>query len=172
MKTHFRNSFSQLHETRFALNQLCSHTFSTFEPKTQNHPMSRYLLYALICIMSSSLSNHQVHAFASAETPKPVVASEVTDQPNSELLQLPPSDPNNSNVQTLQFGQAMKLDHLGPIIINTDGTTRRIDNWDTLSEREKETTWRRIKKRNAERREMLEAKLKEEELKEQTTDKN
>jgi hypothetical protein len=97
--------------------------------------------------MSSSLSNHQVHAFASAETPKPVVASEVTDQPNSELLQLPPSDPNNSNVQTLQFGQAMKLDHLGPIIINTDGTTRRIDNWDTLSEREKETTWRRIKKR-------------------------
>jgi predicted Fe-S protein YdhL (DUF1289 family) len=57
----------------------------------------------------------------------------------------------------------MKLDHLGPIIINTDGTTRRIDNWDTLSEREKETTWRRIKKRNAERREMLEAKLKAEE---------
>lgn len=66
----------------------------------------------------------------------------------------------------------MKLDHLGPIIINTDGTTRRIDDWDTLSEREKETTWRRIKKRNAERREMLEAKLKTEELKEQTTEEN
>jgi predicted Fe-S protein YdhL (DUF1289 family) len=67
----------------------------------------------------------------------------------------------------------MKLDHLGPIIINTDGTTRRIDNWDTLSEREKETTWRRIKKRNAERREMLEAKLKaEEEPKDLETNQN
>lgn len=110
--------------------------------------------------MSSSLPIHQAHAFASAETPKP--AAEIPE-PKSEVLQLPPSDPNNSDVQTLQFGQAMKLDHLGPIIINTDGTTRRIDNWDTLSEREKETTWRRIKKRNAERREMLEAKLKAEE---------
>lgn len=130
---------------------------------------SRNFLSALLFIMSSS-PIHQVHAFASAETPKPAVD---IPESKSEILQLPPSDPNNSNVQTLQFGQAMKLDHLGPIIINTDGTTRRIDNWDTLSEREKETTWRRIKKRNAERREMLEAKLKaEEEPKDLETNQN
>ena len=77
-----------------------------------------------------------------------------------EILQLAPADPN-SDIPKLQFGQAMKLDVLGPIIINTDGTTRRIDNWDTLTEKEKEVTWRRIRKRNAERRELLEAKYKE-----------
>jgi len=44
---------------------------------------------------------------------------------------------------------------MGPAIINLDGTTRRIDNWSELSEREKEVTWRRISKRNEERRKML-----------------
>lgn len=55
------------------------------------------------------------------------------------------------------MGESLKLDHLGPIILNTDGTTRRIDNWDNLTEREREVTWRRIKKRNEERRKILEA---------------
>ena len=40
---------------------------------------------------------------------------------------------------------------------------QRIDNWATLTEHEKEVTWRRIRKRNAERREALEAKQKEQE---------
>jgi predicted Fe-S protein YdhL (DUF1289 family) len=44
---------------------------------------------------------------------------------------------------------------MGPIIINTDGTTRAIANWDELSEREKEVTWKRISKRNEERRKIL-----------------
>jgi hypothetical protein len=72
-----------------------------------------------------------------------------------EPLQLPSSDPNDGNVQTLKMGETIKLDHLGPVIINTDGTTRRIDNWDILSEREREVTWRRISKRNEERRKVL-----------------
>lgn len=92
-----------------------------------------------------------------------------TNDGNEELLQLPPSDPNNSNgeIKTLQMGESLKLDHLGPIILNTDGTTRRIDNWDTLTEREKEVTWRRIRKRNEERRKILEA---EQQQQEQKTD--
>lgn len=82
------------------------------------------------------------------------------DNKNTEetILQLPPSNPDdgNSDIKTLKFGESMKLDHLGPIILNTDGTTRRIDNWGTLTEREREVTWRRIKKRNEERRKILE----------------
>jgi len=35
------------------------------------------------------------------------------------------------------------------------GTTRRIDNWDQLTEQEKKVTWRRIGKRNEERRKQL-----------------
>jgi predicted Fe-S protein YdhL (DUF1289 family) len=100
------------------------------------------------------------------ELPQQFQQSEPNDLPSlsenkqQEILQLPPADPN-SDLPKLQFGQAMKLDILGPIIINTDGTTRRIDNWDKLTEKEKEVTWRRIRKRNAERRELLEAKYKE-----------
>lgn len=118
--------------------------------------MLRYNLIHLFLIMSSE----PVQAFASSPDVKPAVPEGIIETKSEGILQLPPSDPNNSDVQTLQFGQAMKLDHLGPIIINTDGTTRRIDNWETLTEKEKETTWRRIKKRNAERREMLEAQQK------------
>lgn len=35
------------------------------------------------------------------------------------------------------------------------GTTRRIENWDQMTERERQVTWRRISKRNEERRQKL-----------------
>ena len=46
-------------------------------------------------------------------------------------------------------------DLLGPIILNTDGTTRRIANWDSLSEHEQHVSWKRISKRNEVRRTAL-----------------
>ena len=48
-------------------------------------------------------------------------------------------------------GSAVKFDDLGPIIINEDGTMRRIANWHLLTDLEKEVTQRRITKRNQER---------------------
>jgi hypothetical protein len=51
-----------------------------------------------------------------------------------------------------------------PITITiATGTTRRIENWDKLSEKEKEVTWRRISKRNEERRKMLLEQMEKEE---------
>jgi len=44
---------------------------------------------------------------------------------------------------------------MGPVIINADGTTRRIDNWDQMTKNEQEVAWRRIAKRNEERRKAL-----------------
>jgi predicted Fe-S protein YdhL (DUF1289 family) len=44
---------------------------------------------------------------------------------------------------------------MGPVIINSDGTTRRIDNWDQMMKGEQEVAWRRIAKRNEERRKVL-----------------
>ena len=44
---------------------------------------------------------------------------------------------------------------MGPVIINADGTTRRIDNWDQMTEQEQKVAWRRISKRNEERRKAL-----------------
>ena len=52
-------------------------------------------------------------------------------------------------------GASVKLDHLGPMIINTDGTVARISNWAGLSEGEQNVALRRIAKRNKARVEQL-----------------
>jgi len=52
-------------------------------------------------------------------------------------------------------GEALKLDDLGPIIINTDGTTRRISNWSEMTKQEQESSWRMISARNKKRIEEL-----------------
>jgi hypothetical protein len=48
-----------------------------------------------------------------------------------------------------------KLDFLGPIIINTDGTLARIPNWNSLTTSEQTNTLRLIAKRNKARIEIL-----------------
>lgn len=59
-------------------------------------------------------------------------------------------------VQTITVdGFGIKLDHLGPIIVNTDGTLTRIANWGALTEQERQVALRRIAKRNRARREQL-----------------
>ena len=73
---------------------------------------------------------------------------------SNEIPQLPPPDPN-SNLPTIKLGETITFEEWGPIILNTDGSTRKIANWDNLSEKEKEVTWRRISKRNEERRQVL-----------------
>jgi hypothetical protein len=45
----------------------------------------------------------------------------------------------------------VKLDHLGPMVVNVDGTLSRISNWDKMAEIEQRNTWRIIGKRNKER---------------------
>jgi len=52
-------------------------------------------------------------------------------------------------------GGPVSLDQLGPMIVNKDGTLRRISNWEQLSPAEKEATWRIVTKRNRERLQKL-----------------
>jgi hypothetical protein len=51
--------------------------------------------------------------------------------------------------------ESIRFEEMGPVIINADGTTRRIDNWDQMTKSEQEVAWRRIAKRNEERRKAL-----------------
>ena len=89
---------------------------------------------------------------ASSDPPPPAGDDNGTD----DLPRLPPVDPSSTEkVPTLKFGETLRFDEMGPIILNTDGTTRRIDNWNDMTQQEKEVAWRRIKKRNAERRDKL-----------------
>jgi len=52
-------------------------------------------------------------------------------------------------------GESVGLRDLGPIIINPDGSARRITNWAVLTAAEKEVAWRRVRLRNARRMKTL-----------------
>ncbi|KAL7560740.1 hypothetical protein ACA910_021465 [Epithemia clementina (nom. ined.)] len=73
----------------------------------------------------------------------------------SSIPLLPPPSTNDTSIPSIKLGETIRFEEWGPIILNTDGTTRRIENWDELTEQEKKVTWRRISKRNEERRLVL-----------------
>lgn len=58
-------------------------------------------------------------------------------------------------------GSTVKLDHMGPLVVNKDGSLSRINNWGEMSEIEKKNTLRVLGKRNMLRREALLASEKE-----------
>eukprot|EP00522_Entomoneis_paludosa_P013149 CAMPEP_0172452358 /NCGR_PEP_ID=MMETSP1065-20121228/10051_1 /TAXON_ID=265537 /ORGANISM="Amphiprora paludosa, Strain CCMP125" /LENGTH=111 /DNA_ID=CAMNT_0013204405 /DNA_START=61 /DNA_END=396 /DNA_ORIENTATION=- len=80
---------------------------------------------------------------------------------DSDIPALPMPDPD-ADIPSIKLGETIRFEEWGPIILNQDGTTRRIANWDQLTEGEKTATWRRISKRNEERRKVLLEKMKEE----------
>ena len=51
----------------------------------------------------------------------------------------------------VQVGSSVNLDHLGPIVINVDGTMSRIENWSNMTPFEQAQVQRIIPRRNAER---------------------
>lgn len=89
--------------------------------------------------------------------PEPLPALPPSAPPGQEAAPAAPADGGSSEVQTITVdGMGIKLDHLGPIIVNTDGTLTRIANWGALTEQERQVALRRIAKRNRERRAQLE----------------
>mgnify|MGYP000043236320 CR=1 FL=1 len=123
-----------------------------------------YLLsfFVLLLKMSSSTGTSAKEA-AFAALPQPQQPSglsndDLSGPPESAVTnnfpRLSESAPD-SNLPRIKLGETIRFEEMGPIIINTDGTTRAIANWDDLSEREKEVTWKRISKRNEERRRIL-----------------
>lgn len=77
-------------------------------------------------------------------------------KPSPEILMLPPSRDEGFNRQ-INLGEKIALEELGPIIINADGTTRRITNWVTLTKTEQDSTWRLIAARNLKRLKKLQS---------------
>lgn len=53
---------------------------------------------------------------------------------------------------------AVKLNHLGPLVVNQDGTLSRISNWQQMTDMEKKNTLRILGKRNQLRMEALKGK--------------
>ncbi len=97
--------------------------------------------------------------------PNPISAAAAANE-EEEIPLLPEADPN-ANIPRIHLGETIRFEEMGPIILNLDGTTRRIANWDQMTEHEQQVTWRRISKRNEERRQFL---LKQQEEQQQVDD--
>ncbi|KIW26554.1 uncharacterized protein PV07_09640 [Cladophialophora immunda] len=61
--------------------------------------------------------------------------------------------PQDAPTSATEPSQTFKLDALGPLVINSDGTLSRIHNWAEMTELERERTLRILGKRNQLRRE-------------------
>ena len=94
-----------------------------------------------------SLTNNSSHPSAAAEE-QPETPNNAPKAP----LALPaaPSNPTHQ-LDMSTGGSTVSLDHLGPMVVNVDGTMSRISNWDKMAEIEKKNTLRIIGKRNQER---------------------
>jgi hypothetical protein len=73
-------------------------------------------------------------------------------------LPLPAPTGEEGTTQINVGGQAVKLDHLGPLVVNKDGTLSRIANWEQMADIEKQNTLRILVKRNQLRTETLKEK--------------
>lgn len=76
------------------------------------------------------------------------------------MLALPeaPYDPSTTTLDMSSGNASVKLDHLGPMVVNVDGTLSRISNWEKMADIERKNTLRIIGKRNQERLDVLKAK--------------
>jgi hypothetical protein len=61
------------------------------------------------------------------------------------------SRPARCGPRRIRFGEKLSLDELGPVIVNSDCTLRRIADWDEKNPHERELIARRLRERNAER---------------------
>lgn len=85
---------------------------------------------------------------------------------NDNPLLLPPPDQtqlskSSSDVHKIDFSNGSKdlANELGPLVINKDGTTGRITNWQQMTEEEKQRTLRIITARNRKRLQALKEEL-------------
>ena len=77
------------------------------------------------------------------------------ERSRAEPVPLPTRDDGADDgvpVRQIKFGEKIRLDEFGPVVINADCTTSHIENWGELTMRERATTFRRIGARNRERR--------------------
>jgi hypothetical protein len=99
---------------------------------------------------SSTTPNLKGDATAS---PTPGLQQDKPSTSTSDPLALPepPTESTRTQLDVSGDGTTVKLDHLGPVVVNGDGSLSRIENWDQMSDIERKNTLRVLGKRNAAR---------------------
>ncbi|RJE25528.1 hypothetical protein PHISCL_02140 [Aspergillus sclerotialis] len=93
------------------------------------------------------------------ESPSKATTNEDQHQQDEENtpLALPEASSATKLDISAEGGSTVKLDHLGPLVVNQDGTVSRISNWVQMTELEKKSTLPVLGKRNKQRMEALKA---------------
>jgi hypothetical protein len=131
-------------------------------------PRNLFLLFLVVILFSSYSIGAFVHQSTAMSTDSlkdhqksmtqqhPLMATDQNKEGKGEepILQLPEAS-DDPSIPSIKLGESIRFEEMGPVIINIDGTTRRIDNWDQMTKAEQEVAWRRIAKRNEERRKAL-----------------
>lgn len=90
---------------------------------------------------------HQQETAQSSETSS-------ASSPDKQPLPLPEPGQEGGDGKTISLdvgGEGVRLDHMGPLVVNTDGTMSRISNWAEMSDIERDNTLRILGKRNQQR---------------------
>jgi hypothetical protein len=97
----------------------------------------------------------QQRTMSSASTPsQPPSAAQENHQEGGNAgadkkpLPLPEPSKDGDTISLNVDGEGVKLDHLGPLVVNQDGTMSRIANWAEMSGIERDNTLRILGKRN------------------------
>jgi hypothetical protein len=108
-----------------------------------------------ICPFGLLLLLLTVSCIASTEIPsdgEQCNTTKIAEEAPPALLGLPAgeeSSATNTDTHKLVLGEGYSLyDKMGPLVINDDGSTRRIANWDVMTDREKQNTLRVLSRRN------------------------
>jgi hypothetical protein len=96
---------------------------------------------------------------ASQSTNRAVEESAGSESQEGTPLGLP-APPSTEEAEAIKFdmsngGDTVKLDSLGPMVVNKDGSISRINNWAQMTEMEQKNTLRIVGKRNKQRLDAL-----------------
>lgn len=111
-----------------------------------------------------SKQRHENRNSGSPDTPSLAIDGEI-EEALKKIPSLPSPkvhDPLEPVHQLEVNGDSIAMTDLGPIIVNADGTLRRIENWSKLTKQEQANTMRVVTRRNKKRLEALKELQKEE----------
>lgn len=118
------------------------------------------LLMRFITLYSASILPQARRAFApiapTFSTFPPTMSSSTSNRDaenavDGQPLGLPPPPSEEEAAMKLDMSSGsdtIKLDHLGPLVVNKDGSLSRISNWEQMTAQEKKSTLKILGKRN------------------------
>lgn len=150
----------QRHQLHQSPNLKSLATFHPFHPQCPSFLHSYSTMSNLDSTTQTNTTNNQQSKNNPTSQNQEEQQRQQQQQQQQPYLSLPGTSSSSGVTNQLDLsggGSIAKLDHLGPMVVNVDGTLSRISNWEQMTEIEKKTTLRVLGKRNKQRLDALKA---------------